>query len=152
MSRERRVRTTDVPALKRARENYQMAFAYDPTSVGWQGLHLGRLLHLSGHYEAASDALRASAESGDVDYAPVAAFHLGKLLEELGDTEQAAAAYRQAVESGHPKNAAAAAYRLGGLLHTAGDVEAARAAFEQAAASNNNWYGRLGSDALLTLT
>ncbi len=152
MSDDRRDPTTAVPALKRARENYEMAFAYDPTSVGWPGLHLGRLLHLSAHREAASDALRASAESGDVEYAPVAAFHLGKLLEELGDNEQAAAAYRQAVESGHARNAAAAAYRLGGLLQTAGDVEAARAAFERAAASKNTWYGRLGNDALLALT
>lgn len=141
----------DVPALEHARTNFEMALAYDPATVGWPGLHLGRLLYLSGDVAAAGDAFRASVASGHVAYAPVASFHLGRLHEELGETEPAIAAYRRAGESPDPKQASAARYKLGCLLRDRGDVEAARDAFELAAAAKNTWYGHRGSEALRAL-
>ena len=143
--------TTAVPALEQARTNYELALAYDPATAGWPGLHLGRLLHLSGDVHAAAEAFRASIASGHAAYAPVASYHLGRLHEELGDTETAIAAYRRAGESVDPKHASAAAYRLGCLLKVTGDVEAARTAFERAAAMENTWYGHLAANALRTL-
>ena len=70
--------TTTVPALEQARTNYELALAYDPATAGWPGLHLGRLLYLSGDLRGAGDAFRASVASGDVAYAPVASYHLGR--------------------------------------------------------------------------
>ncbi len=143
--------TTTVPALEQARTNYELALAYDPTTAGWPGLHLGRLLYLSGDLHAAAEAFRASIASGHVAYAPVASYHLGRLHEDLGDTEAAIAAYRQASESADPKHASAARYKLGCLLRAKGDMAAARSAFEWAAAMTNTWYGHLGNNALQTL-
>jgi hypothetical protein len=78
--------TTAVPALEQARTNYDLALAYDPATAGWPGLHLGRLLYMSGDLPAAGAAFRASVASGDVAYAPVASYHLGRLHEDLGNT------------------------------------------------------------------
>jgi tetratricopeptide (TPR) repeat protein len=143
--------TTAVPALEQARTNYDLAIAYDPATAGWPGLHLGRLLYMSGDLHAAGEAFRASVASGDVAYAPVASYHLGRLHEGQGHTDNAIAAYRRAGESEDPKQASAARYKLGCLLKAEGDVEAARAAFERAAALKNTWYGHLGIEALQTL-
>lgn len=143
--------TPAVPALEQARTNYDLALAYDPETVGWPGLHLGRLLYLSGDLEGAGEAFRASIATGHVAYAPVAAFHLGRLHEQLGQTESAIAAYRQAAESVDPKQASAAIYRLGCLLKASGDIVAARTAFERGAAMTNTWYGHLADTALRTL-
>jgi tetratricopeptide (TPR) repeat protein len=143
--------TPAVPALERARENFELALAYDPKAAGWAGLHLGRLLYLSGDMTAAEEALRASAASGHVAYAPVASYHLARLHEDLGHPEPAIAAYRQASTSADRKQASAATYRLGCLLRDGGDVESARAQFERAAAMKNTWYGRLGEEALRAL-
>lgn len=143
--------TPAVPALERARTNYELALAYDPKSVGWPGLHLGRLLHLSGDLQGARDAFRASIATGHAAYAPVASYHLGRLLEELGQGESAIAAYRQAGESDDPKQASAAAYRLGCLLMAKGDIDGARAALQRAAAMTDTWYGRRADDTLRTL-
>jgi tetratricopeptide (TPR) repeat protein len=143
--------TTAVPALEQARTNYDLALAYDPATAGWPGLHLGRLLYMSGDLPAAGAAFRASVASGDVAYAPVAAYHLGRLHEDLGNTETAIGAYRHAGESVDPKQASAAAYKLGCLLKTEGDIEAARSAFERGAAMRNTWYGHLSDEALRTL-
>lgn len=143
--------TTAVPALEQARTNYDLALAYDPATAGWPGLHLGRLLYLSGDLPAAGDAFRASVASGDVAYAPVASYHLGRLNEDLGNTQTAIVAYRRAGESIDPKQASAAIYQLGRLLQATGDIEAARSAFERAAAMKNTWYGHLGEHALRTL-
>jgi tetratricopeptide (TPR) repeat protein len=151
MSSSRSRSTPTVPALERARTNYELALAYDPTTVGWPGLHLGRLLYLSGDLQAAGEAFRACIATGHVAYAPVASYHLGRLHEQLGDTEPALAAYRQAAESVDPKQASAAIYRLGCLLRATGDLEAARSAFERVAAMTDTWYGRLGDDALRAL-
>lgn len=151
MSSSRKPSTTAVPALEQARTNYELARAYDPATVGWPGLHFGRLLYLSGDLQAAGEAFRASIASGHVAYAPVAAYHLGRLHEDLGDPEAAIVAYRQAGESTDPKHASAASYKLGCLLQAKGDIEAARAAFERAAAMRNTWYGHLGSNALRML-
>jgi tetratricopeptide (TPR) repeat protein len=140
-----------VPALEQARENYELALAFDPATVGWPGLHLGRLLYLSGDLDAAAKAFRASVASGHVAYAPVASFHLARLHEDRGDTATAIAAYRQAGESIDPMQASAAAYRLGCLLRATGDIPAARVAFERAAATTNTWYGHLSDDALRML-
>ena len=143
--------TTAVPALEHARTNYELALAYDPASAGWPGLHLGRLLYLSGDLPAARDAFRASVASGDGAYAPVASYHLGRLHEDLGHPETAIVAYRRAGESDDPKQASAATYKLGCLLQAQGDIEAARSAFERTAAMKNTWYGHLGDHALRTL-
>ncbi len=151
MSSPRKRSTTAVPALEQARTNYELALAYDPATAGWPGLHLGRLLHLSGDLHAAGDAFRAAIASGHPAYGPVASYHLGRLHEDLGDAEAAIAAYRQAGESADPKQASAATYRLGRLLEASGEIEAARAAFERAAAMTTTWYGRLGADALRAL-
>lgn len=151
MSSSRDRSTPAVPALEQARTNYELAIAYDPATAGWPGLHLGRLLYLSGDLHAAAEAFRASIASGHVAYAPVASYHLGRLHEDLGDTESAVAAYREAGESADPKHASAAAYKLGCLLKAMGDIEAARTAFERAAAMTNTWYGHLSDDALRTL-
>jgi len=151
MSSSRNPSTTAVPALEQARTNYELALAYGPTSAGWAGLHLGRLLHLSGDLHAAEEAFRASVASGHVAYAPVASFHLGRLHEDLGNTETAIAAYRQAGESVDPMQASAATYRLGCLLTDKRDIEGARAAFERAAAMTKTWYGHLADHALRTL-
>ncbi len=151
MSSSRNRSTAAVPALEQARTNYELALAYDPTTAGWPGLHLGRLLYLSGDLHAAGDAFRASIASGHAAYAPVASYHLGRLHEDLGDAEAAIAAYRRAGESADPKHASAATYKLGCLLQSRGDIEAARTAFERAAAMTNTWYGHLGSHALRTL-
>lgn len=140
-----------VPALEQARTNYELALAYDPATAGWPGLHLGRLLYLSGDLRAAAEAFRACVASGHVAYAPVACLHLGRLHEELGEVETAIAAYRQAGTSTDVKHASAATYRLGCLLKATGDIEAARAAFERAAAMTNTWYGHLGNSALRAL-
>src|SRR5690348_12598256 len=94
-----------VPALERARANYELAMAYDAATAGWPGLHLGRLLYMSGDLDAAVAAFRASIASGHVAYAPAAAYHLGRLLEERGDSAAAIAAYRRACESEDPKQA-----------------------------------------------
>jgi len=115
------------------------------------GLHLGRLLYLSGDPRAAGEAFRASIASGHVAYAPVASYHLGRLHEDLGDTESAIVAYRQATESTDPKQASAATYKLGCLLKAKGDIEAARMAFQRAAAMTNTWYGHLANNALRAL-
>lgn len=144
--------TTAVPALEQARTNYELALAYDPATAGWPGLHLGRLLYLSGDLDAAGDAFRASVASGDIAYAPVASYHLGRLHEALGNTETAIGAYRLAGDSIDPKQASAAIYRLGCLLKEKGDSEAARSAFERAAAMKNTWYGHLGDHALRTMS
>ena len=151
MSSSRRRSTPAVPALEQARTNYELALAYDPKSVGWPGLHLGRLLYLSGDLQGAGDALRASVATGHVAYAPVASYHLGRLHEELGHTETAIAAYRRAGESADPKQASAATYQLGCLLMTEGDAAGARSAFERAAAMKETWYGHLADDALRSL-
>jgi len=151
MSGSRRPSTNAVPALEQARTNFELALAYDPATVGWPGLHLGRLLHLSGDLRAAEKAFRASVASGHVAHAPVASYHLGRLHEELGNTETAIAAYRQAGESADPLQASAATYQLGRLLTGTGDLEGARAAFQRAAATRNTWYGHLADDALRTL-
>ena len=143
--------TAAVPALEQARTNYELALAYDPATTGWPGLHLGRLLYLSGDLPAAADALRAAVASGDVAYAPVASYHLGRLHEALGDTEPAIAAYRRAGESIDPKQASAATHQLGCLLRATGDADGARAAFRRAAAMTNTWYGHLTRDALRAL-
>jgi tetratricopeptide (TPR) repeat protein len=140
-----------VPALEQARTNYELALAYDPATVGWPGLHLGRLLYLIGDLPAAAAAFRASVATGHVAYAPVASYHLGRLHEERGETEPAIVAYRHAGESDDPKQASAALYRLGCLLQARGDVEAARAAFERAAGMKDTWYGHLGDHALKAL-
>ncbi len=151
MSNSRNPSTTAVPALERARTNYELALAYGPATAGWPGLHLGRLLYVSGDLHAAEAAFRASIASGHVAYAPVASYHLGRLHEDLGNTETAIVAYRQASESVDPKQASAATYKLGCLLKSTGDIEAARTAFERAAAMKDTWYGHLGSNALRTL-
>ena len=151
MPSSRNPSTPAVPALEQARTNYELALAYDPTTVGWPGLHLGRLLYLSGDLQAAAEAFRACIATGHVAYAPVASYHLGRLHEELGDTATAIAAYRQAGESVDPKQASAAIYRLGCLLRAMGDIEAARTAFVRVAAMTETWYGHLGDDALRTL-
>ena len=151
MSSSRNPSTTAVPALEQARTNYEMALAYDPATAGWPGLHLGRLLYLSGDLPAAAEAFRASIASGHAQYAPVASYHLGRLHEDLGKTEAAVAAYRQAGASADPKHASAATYRLGCLLEANGDIEGARTALERAAAVTNTWYGHLAADALRTL-
>jgi tetratricopeptide (TPR) repeat protein len=151
MSSSRNPPTHAVPALEQARTNYELALAYDPTTAGWSGLHLGRLLYLSGDLHGAEEAFRASIASGHVAYAPVASYHLGRLHENLGNTETAILAYRQAGESADPKHASAATYKLGCLLKAKGDTEAARSAFERAAAMTNTWYGHLGNNALRTL-
>jgi tetratricopeptide (TPR) repeat protein len=143
--------TTAVPALERARANYEMALAYDPKTAGWPGLHLGRLLYMSGDVDAAGAAFRAAIASGHVAYAPMASFHLGRLHEDLGDRETAIAAYRRAGESEDPKQASAAVYRLGCLLEAEGDVESARGAYERAAAMKSTWYGHLSDEALRRL-
>jgi tetratricopeptide (TPR) repeat protein len=140
-----------VPALEQARTNYELALAYDPATAGWPGLHLGRLLHLSGDLQAAAAAFRASIASGHAQYAPVASYHLGRLHEELGDDEAAIVAYRRAGESADPKQASAATYKLGCLLEATGDLEAAHAAYERTAAMRNTWYGHLGDQALRRL-
>ena len=151
MSSSRKPSTTAVPALEQARTNYELARAYDPATVGWPGLHFGRLLYLSGDLQAAAEAFRASVASGHVAYAPVASYHLGRLQEDLGNTEAAISAYRQAGESTDPKHASAATYKLGCLLKAKGDIEAARTAFQSAAAAGNTWYGHMGANALRTL-
>jgi tetratricopeptide (TPR) repeat protein len=143
--------TTAVPALEQARANYELALAYDPATAGWPGLHLGRLLYLSGDLRAAEQALRASIASGHVAYAPIASYHLGRLHEELGDTQAAIVAYRAAGQSVDPMHASTATYRLGCLLEAEGDVEAARTAFERAAAMKKTWYGHLSEEALRRL-
>jgi len=151
MSGSRRPSTNAVPALDQARTNFELALAYDPATLGWPGLHLGRLLYLSGDLQAAEAAFRASVASGHVAHAPVASYHLGRLHEELGNTETAIAAYRQAGESVDPMHASAATYKLGCLLTATGDLEAARTAFERAAATTNTWYGHLADHALRAL-
>lgn len=151
MSSPRNPSTTAVPALEQARTNYELALAYGPTSAGWPGLHLGRLLHLSGDLQAAEAAFRASIASGHVAYAPVASYHLGRLHEELGNTAAAIEAYHQAGESADPMQASAATYQLGCLLMATGDIEAARTAFERTAATTKTWYGHLADHALRTL-
>ena len=151
MPSRRNSSTTAIPALEQARTNYELALAYDPATAGWPGLHLGRLLYLSGDLPAAGEAFRASIASGDVAYAPVASYHLGRLHEDLGDTETAIVAYRRAAESVDPKQASAATYKLGCLLQAEGDLEAARTAFERTAARTNTWYGHLGDIALRRL-
>ncbi|HEV2061130.1 MAG TPA: tetratricopeptide repeat protein [Solirubrobacteraceae bacterium] len=151
MSSSRNRSTPAVPALEQARTNYELALAYDPKTVGWPGLHLGRLLYLSGDLHAAGDAFRASIATGHVAYAPVASYHLARLHEELGDTDTAIAAYRQASESLDPKQASAAIYKLGCLLKGNGEIAAARTAFQRAAAMTNTWYGHLADNALRTL-
>jgi tetratricopeptide (TPR) repeat protein len=143
--------TTAVPALEQARANFEMALAYDPRTAGWPGLHLGRLLYMSGDVDAAAAAFRAAIASGHVAYAPMASYHLGRLREDLGDTPSAIAAYRRAGQSEDPKQASAAAYRLGCLLETTRDVDGARAAFERAAAMKSTWYGHLSDEALRRL-
>ena len=151
MSSSRNPSTTAVPALEQARTNYEMALAYDPATAGWPGLHLGRMLYLSGDLHAAAEAFRASIASGHAAYAPVASYHLGRLHEDLGETDTAIAAYRHAGESVDPKHASAATYKLGCLLKAEGDIDGARAAFERAAAVTNTWYGHLAANALRTL-
>jgi TolA-binding protein len=140
-----------VPALEQARANYEMAMAYDAATAGWPGLHLGRLLYMSGDLDGAVAAFRASIASGHVAYAPAASYHLGRLHEERGDSAAAIAAYRRASESEDLKQASAAAYRLGCLLRTNGDSAAARAAFERSAAMKNTWYGHRSEEALRSL-
>jgi tetratricopeptide (TPR) repeat protein len=151
MSRSPHPSTTAVPALEQARTNYELALAYDPATAGWPGLHLGRLLHLSGDLRGAEQAFRAAIASGHAAYAPVASYHLGRLREGQGDTDTAIAAYRRAGESVDPKQESAAAYRLGCLLKARGDIEAARGAFQRAAAKTSTWYGHLADNALRTL-
>lgn len=143
--------TPAVPALEQARTNYELALAYDPRTVGWPGLHLGRLLYLSGDLDGAEEAFRASIATGHAAYAPVASYHLGRLHEELGDTQTAIVAYRQASDCVDPKQASAAIYKLGCLLEASGEIDAARTAFERGAAMTNTWYGHLADNALKTL-
>jgi tetratricopeptide (TPR) repeat protein len=143
--------TTAVPALEHARANYEMALAYDAATAGWPGLHLGRLLYLSGDLDAAGEAFRASIASGHVAYAPAASYHLGRLHEQRGDSAAAIAAYRRAADCEDPKQASAASYRLGCLLRTHGEIAAARAAFERSAAMKNTWYGHQSDEALRSL-
>jgi len=151
MSSPRNPSTTAVPALEQARANYELALAYDPATAGWPGLHLGRLLYLSGDLHAAGEAFRASIASGHVAYAPMASYHLGRLHEELGDGETAIAAYRDAGESVDPLQASAATYKLGCLLEAGGDIEAARSAYERSAGMTKTWYGHLSTEALRRL-
>jgi tetratricopeptide (TPR) repeat protein len=143
--------TTRVPALPKARKQYELALSDTSADLAWAALHCGRLMHLSGDLEGARQAFRAAMIANDPEYTAVAAYHLGMLSEDLGDLDAAETAYREAADSGHAKHAWAAAYRLGGLLRERGDLEAARAAFERAAASPNAWYVVLGNSALHAL-
>jgi tetratricopeptide (TPR) repeat protein len=143
--------TSRVPALPKARKQYELALSDTSADLAWAALHCGRLMHLSGDLEGARQAFRAAMIANDPEYTAVAAYHLGMLSEDLGDLDAAETAYREAADSGHAKHAWAAAYRLGGLLRERGDLEAARAAFERAAASPNAWYVVLGNSALHAL-
>ncbi len=140
-----------VPALPRARKQYELALSDTSADLAWAALHCGRLMHLSGDLEGARQAFRAAMIADDPDYTAVAAYHLGMLCEDLGDVDAAMTAYGEAADSGHPKHAAAAAYKLGGLLQAQGDLDAARAAFERAASAPNAWYGHLSRNALSAL-
>jgi tetratricopeptide (TPR) repeat protein len=143
--------TTRVPALPRARKQYELALSDTSANLAWAALHCGRLMHLSGDLEGARQAFRAAMIADDPEYTAVAAYHLGMLCEDLGDADAAVAAYREAAASGHPQHASAAAYKLGGMLRARGDVDGARAAFERAADAPNAWYGVLSRDALHAL-
>ena len=143
--------TTRVPALARARKQYELALSDTSSDLAWAALHCGRLMHLSGDFEGARQAFRSAIIADDADYTAVAAYHLGMLSEDLGDLDAAETAYREAADTGHVKHAWAAAYKLGGLLQERGDLEAARAAYERAAASPNAWFVVLGNNALHAL-
>jgi tetratricopeptide (TPR) repeat protein len=79
------------------------------------------LLEKQGNPAEANEAYRAAVDSGNPEYAPLAAVGLGLLLQRQGDATSAQAAYQIAIDSRHPDHAPFAMLLIG--EHFTADIQ-----------------------------
>ncbi|OLB74021.1 MAG: hypothetical protein AUI14_24820 [Actinobacteria bacterium 13_2_20CM_2_71_6] len=103
-----------------------------PLPAASASFNLGQVLMLKPDADAALDAFRHAAETGDGEVAPMAFARIGALLHERGDLDEAAVAYHGAIDGDDGEPGMSSAIRLGALRRHQGDVAGARAAYTHA--------------------